>query len=76
MVKFNFSISNKQNNFYTNTVEDLPNEIWKEFKGYFVSNMGRIKSIKSGKAKIVFRCCNGRGTLCGGFKWKFYYGDT
>lgn len=58
MVKFNFSISNKQNNFYTNTVEDLPNEIWKEFKGYFVSNMGRIKSIKSGKAKIVFRCCN------------------
>lgn len=58
MVKFNFSISNKQNNFHTNTVEDLPNEIWKEFKGYFVSNMGRIKSIKSGKAKIVFNTPN------------------
>jgi len=36
-------------------LEDLDGEIWKEIEGYsgdyFVSNLGRVKSLKYGKEK-------------------------
>lgn len=42
--------------FYPLTLEDLPDEIWRETpycSDYLVSNFGRAKSFKNGKAKIL-----------------------
>lgn len=46
-------------------IKDLPNEEWKEIKGYggkyFVSNMGRIKSFKHPTAKLLTAFPNNKG---------------
>ena len=48
-----------------NIIADLPGEEWREIKGYdakyFVSNMGRIKSLKSGTARILASFVNNKG---------------
>ena len=46
-------------------IKDLPNEEWKEIKGYGgkyqVSNMGRIKSFKHPTAKLLTAFPNNKG---------------
>jgi len=54
--------------FYKITsLKDLPNEVWKpmvEFNSqYLVSNLGRIKSIRFKKTKIIKSCMNNRGYI-------------
>jgi len=47
--------------------ENLENELWKviiEFPDYSVSNIGRIKSLKFGKEKILKQCKDGKGYFC------------
>ena len=42
--------------FYPLALDDLPGEVWlpvPSYEGYYVSNFGRIKSFKRGKAKIL-----------------------
>lgn len=47
------------------TIMDLPDELWKEIIGYdgkyLVSNMGRIKSFKHPKAKLLTAFPNNKG---------------
>ena len=46
-------------------IMDLPNEEWKEIKGYggkyLVSNMGRIKSLKHANPKLLTVFVNNKG---------------
>ena len=46
-------------------IKDLPNEEWREVKGYggkyLVSNMGRIKSLKHRKPKLLTAFVNNKG---------------
>ena len=46
-------------------IKDLPNEEWREIKGYggkyLVSNMGRIKSLKHRKPKLLTAFVNNKG---------------
>ena len=46
-------------------IKDLPDEEWREIKGYggkyLVSNMGRIKSLKYPKARILTAFPNNKG---------------
>lgn len=46
-------------------IPNLPNEEWREISGYsgkyLVSNLGRIKSLKSRKAKILTAFTNNKG---------------
>jgi hypothetical protein len=46
-------------------IKDLPNEEWREIEGYsgkyLVSNMGRIKSLKRNKAKLLTAFSNNKG---------------
>ncbi len=46
-------------------IMDLPNEEWKEIKGYggkyLVSNMGSIKSLKHAKPKLLTAFVNNKG---------------
>ena len=48
-----------------NKIKDLPNEEWREIKGYggkyLVSNMGRIKSLKHRKPKLLTAFVNNKG---------------
>ena len=48
-------------------IKDLPNEEWREIKGYkgkyLVSNKGRIKSLKHRKAKLLTAFANNKGYL-------------
>ena len=49
----------------TDKIKDLPNEEWREVKGYggkyLVSNMGRIKSLKHRKPKLLTAFVNNKG---------------
>lgn len=53
--------------FIIDTIRDLPNEEWREIKGYggkyLCSNMGRIKSLKSPKARLLTAFVNNKGYL-------------
>lgn len=46
-------------------IKDLPNEEWKTISGYngkyLVSNMGRIKSLKNRKARLLTAFPNNKG---------------
>lgn len=46
-------------------IKDLPDEIWREIEGYngkyLVSNMGRIKSLKSANARLLTAFENNKG---------------
>ena len=48
-----------------NTVEDLPNEEWREINGYggkyLVSSFGRIKSLKNRKPRLLTAFPNNKG---------------
>ena len=48
-------------------IPDLPKEEWKAIAGYqgkyLISNMGRIKSLKNRKAKILTAFANNKGYL-------------
>ena len=47
------------------SITNLPNEEWREIKGYggkyLVSSMGRIKSLKHRKAKLLTAFVNNKG---------------
>lgn len=47
------------------TIENLPNEIWKPIDGYnnkyLVSNMGRVKSLKQANARLLTAFPNNKG---------------
>lgn len=46
------------------TIQNLPNEEWREIKDYpryMVSNMGRIKSLKHAKPKLLTAFVNNKG---------------
>lgn len=48
----------------TDNIKDLPNEEWREIEDYpryLVSNMGRIKSLKHAKAKLLTAFTNNKG---------------
>ena len=51
--------------FIIKNIKDLPNEEWREIKGYsgkyLVSNMGRIKSLKHRNAKLLTAFPNNKG---------------
>ena len=51
--------------FIIKNIKDLPNEEWREIKGYsgkyLVSNKGRIKSLKHRKAKLLTAFANNKG---------------
>ena len=51
--------------FIIDKIKDLPNEEWREIKGYsgkyLVSNMGRIKSLKHRKPKLLTAFVNNKG---------------
>ena len=51
--------------FIINKIKNLPNEEWREIKGYsgkyLVSNMGRIKSLKHRNAKLLTAFPNNKG---------------
>lgn len=38
---------------YPLTLDDLPDEVWKEFNGYQVSTYGRVKSFKRKTPRIL-----------------------
>lgn len=45
-------------------IQDLPGEAWRAiagYSGYFCSNMGRIKSLKRGDARILKTFVNNKG---------------
>ena len=46
-------------------IPDLPEEVWREIEGYcgkyFVSNMGRVKSIKRGAPRLLTAFVNNKG---------------
>ena len=50
-------------NFYPLTLDDLPDEVWKDFNGYHVSNFGRVKSFKRGKQMILKPMVDKKGYL-------------
>ena len=60
-------------------ITDLPNEEWREIKGYngkyLVSNKGRIKSLKHRKARLLTAFTNNKGyprvALCQGGQPKY-----
>ena len=48
---------------YPLTLDDLPDEVWKELLGYQVSTYGRVKSFKRGGIKILKPDVNRKGYL-------------
>ena len=60
-----FPQSNIKVVFIIDKIKDLPNEEWREIKGYggkyLVSNKGRIKSLKHRKPKLLTAFVNNKG---------------
>lgn len=48
---------------YPLTLDDLPDELWKEFNGYQISTYGRVKSFKRKTPRILQPACNNMGYL-------------
>ena len=50
---------------FIDTIENLPNEGWRDIEGYngkyLVSNMGRIKSLQTSNAKLLTAFVNNKG---------------
>ena len=73
--KIYFAIYNKV--LTIDNIEDLNNEIWKEINNtngnYFISNKGRVKSLKQYNARILKPYHNGNGYLKVKIQGKEYY---
>ena len=57
-------IVNRKKVIEIDNIIDLPDEEWREIKGYsryMVSNMGRIKSLKHAQARILHTFVNNKG---------------
>ena len=60
-----FSIQKEKEGDYLNHIQDLPGEEWREIEGYdgkyLVSNLGRVKSRKHSRERLLTAFVNNKG---------------